>query len=103
MMENDEDSRHEERSHILGEHLDCHDYRNLQGKLDAKKLIAKKGHIDNEPDWPNMDVKELEIRVRMADIQRQYREKLMELSKLNRKKDKMKIPGRPRKKGHSSK
>jgi hypothetical protein len=68
MMENDEDSRHEDRSHILGEHLDCHDYRNLQGKLDAKKFIARKGHIDNEPDWPNMDAKELEIRVRMADI-----------------------------------
>lgn len=84
------------------EHRDCHDYRNLQAKLDAKKFIARKGHIDNEADWPNMDAMELDMRVRLADIQRQYREKQKELSKLTPKKDEKKSPGRPRKKSHSS-
>lgn len=102
MEENGEDSRCEDRRHILEEHRDCHDYRNLQAKLDAKKFIAKKGHIDNDADWPNMDATELDMRVRLADIQRQYREKQKELSKLIPKKDEKKIPGRPRKKSHSS-
>lgn len=103
MMENDEDCRYEDRRHILGENRDCHDYRNLQAKLDAKKFIARKGHIDNDADWPNMDAMELDMRVRLADIQRQYREKQKELSKLIPKKDEKKSPGRPRKKSHSSK
>lgn len=102
-MENDEDSRYEDRRHILGEHRDCHDYRNLQAKLDAKKFIARKGHIDNDADWPNMDAMELDMRVRLADIQRQYRETQKELSKLIPKKDEKKSSGRPRKKSHSSK
>lgn len=102
MEENDEDSTYEDKRHILGEHRDCHDYSNLQAKLDAKKFIARKGHIDNDADWPNMDATELDMRVRLADIQRQYREKQKELSKLIPKKDEKKSPGRPRKKSHSS-
>lgn len=85
-----------------GEQRDCHDYRNLQAKLDANKFIARKGHADSEADWPNMDAMELDMRVRLADIQRQYREKQRELSKLTPKKDEKKSPGRPRKKSHSS-
>lgn len=81
---------------------DGHDYKNARTKLEAKKFIAKKGNRDNEDDWPSMNATELDMRVRMADIQRQYREKQKELSKLIPKKDDKKIPGRPRKKSHSS-
>ncbi|KAL0131790.1 hypothetical protein PUN28_002974 [Cardiocondyla obscurior] len=81
---------------------DPHDYKNARMKLEVKKFIAKKGNHDNEDDWPSMNATELDMRVRMADIQRQYREKQKELSKLIPKKDDKKIPGRPRKKSHSS-
>jgi len=81
---------------------DNHDYKNARTKLEAKKFIAKKGNRDNEDDWPSMNATELDMRVRMADIQRQYREKQKELSKLIPKKDDKKNPGRPRKKSHSS-
>ena len=79
-----------------------HQYTSLQGKLEAKKFLAKKGHVDNDADFPNMDAMELDMRVRLADIQRQYREKQKELSKLTPKKEDKKIPGRPRKKSQSS-
>lgn len=81
---------------------DIHDYKNARTKLEAKKYIAKKGNRDNEDDWPSMNATELDMRVRMADIQRQYREKQKELSKLIPKKDEKKNTGRPRKKSHSS-
>ncbi|XP_036150363.1 uncharacterized protein LOC105840034 isoform X3 [Monomorium pharaonis] len=81
---------------------ESHDYKNARTKLEAKKFIAKKGNRDNEDDWPSMNATELDMRVRMADIQRQYREKQKELSKLIPKKDEKKYSGRPRKKSHSS-
>ncbi|XP_039314883.1 uncharacterized protein LOC105204830 isoform X6 [Solenopsis invicta] len=84
------------------EERDGHDYKNARTKLEAKKFIARKGNRDNEDDWPSMDAAELDMRVRMADIQRQYREKQKELSKLIPKKDDKKNSGRPRKKSHSS-
>ncbi|KAF3424967.1 hypothetical protein E2986_13145 [Frieseomelitta varia] len=97
--ENNEDSG-DAKSRISMEHR--HDYRNLQAKLDAKKFLARKGHTDNNEDWPDMDAMELHMRVQLADIQRQYKEKQKELSKLTPKKDEKKSPGRPRKKSHSS-
>lgn len=84
------------------EERDTHDYKNARTKLEAKKFIARKGNRDNEDDWPSMNATELDMRVRMADIQRQYREKQKELSKLIPKKDEKKNSGRPRKKSHSS-
>lgn len=83
------------------EERDGHDYKNARTKSEAKKFLAKKGNRDNEDDWPNMNATELDMRVRMADIQRQYREKQKELSKLTPKKDDKKNV-RPRKKSHSS-
>ncbi|XP_023289035.1 uncharacterized protein LOC105699944 isoform X2 [Orussus abietinus] len=79
-----------------------HTYGSIRGKLEAKKFIAKKGLLENDGDWPNMDAMELDMRVRLADIQRQYKEKQKELSKLTPKKEEKKSPGRPRKKSHSS-
>lgn len=85
------------------EERDTHDYKNTRTKLDAKKFIAKKGSCENDDDdWPNMNATELDMRVRMADIQRQYREKQKELSKLIPKKDDKKNFSRPRKKSYSS-
>jgi len=84
------------------EERDNHDYKNARTKSEAKKFLAKKGNRDNEDDWPNMNATELDMRVRMADIQRQYREKQKELSKLTPKKDDKKNIGRLRKKSHSS-
>jgi len=84
------------------EERDNHDYRNARTKSEAKKFLAKKGNRDNEDDWPNMNATELDMRVRMADIQRQYREKQKELSKLTPKKDDKRNIGRLRKKSHSS-
>lgn len=85
------------------EERDTHDYKNVRTKLEAKKFIARKGNCENnDDDWPNMNATELDMRVRMADIQRQYREKQRELSKLIPKKDDKKNFGRPRKKSHSS-
>ncbi|XP_011866393.1 PREDICTED: uncharacterized protein LOC105561220 isoform X3 [Vollenhovia emeryi] len=87
---------------ISVEERDTHDYKNARTKLEAKKFIARKGNRDNEDDWPSMNATELDMRVKMADIQRQYREKQKELSKLIPKKDDKKNSGRPRKKSHSS-
>lgn len=85
------------------EERDNHDYKNIRTKLETKKFIAKKGNCENDDDdWPNMNATELDMRVRMADIQRQYRETQKELSKLIPKKDDKKNFGRPRKKSHSS-
>ncbi|XP_043290025.1 uncharacterized protein wge isoform X4 [Venturia canescens] len=56
----------------------------------------------NDQDWPNMDAMELDMRVRMADIQKQYKEKQKELLKLPPKKDEKRSPGRPRKKSQTS-
>lgn len=94
----------EKRRTSVGERdaRDVHDYKNTWTKSEAKKLAVKKGNRDNEDDWPNMNATELDMRVKMADIQRQYREKQKELSKLIPKKDDKKTPGRPRKKSHSS-
>lgn len=85
------------------EDRDTHDYKNARTKLETKKFVAKKGNCENDDDdWPNMNATELDMRVRMADIQRQYREKQKELSKLIPKKDEKKSFSRPRKKSHSS-
>lgn len=102
VLEMEDMDRNITRRFSVSEHRDCHEYRNLQAKLEAKKFIARKGHADNDADWPNMDAMELDMRVRLADIQRQYKEKQKELSKLTPKKDEKKSPGRPRKKSHSS-
>lgn len=83
------------------EERDAHDYKNSRAKLEAKKFLARKGSRDSEGDWPNMNPNEIDMRVKMADIQRQYREKQKELSKLTPKKDEKKSLGRPRKKSHS--
>lgn len=79
-----------------------HRYRSQQSEDEAKKFIARKGQADSEAEWPNMDAMELDMRVKLADIQRKYKEKQKELSKLTPKKDDKKGPGRPRKKSHSS-
>lgn len=79
------------------------DYKNTRAKLEAKKFACKKDGRDND-DWPNMNATELDMRVRMAKLQRQYQEKrkeLGELEKLIPKKEDKKSPGRPRKKSHS--
>ncbi|XP_014473147.1 PREDICTED: uncharacterized protein LOC106743634 isoform X2 [Dinoponera quadriceps] len=68
----------------------------------AKKFAGKKDSHDNDNDWPHMNAMELDMRVRMANIQRQYRETQKELSKLIPRKEDKKNPGRPRKKSHSS-
>lgn len=79
-----------------------HQYSTFEAKMETKKFIRKKSHPDNEADFPNMDAMELDMRVRMADIQRQYREKQMELSKLTPKKEDKKSFIRARKKSQSS-
>lgn len=75
------------------------DHKNTRAKLEAKKLAGRKDSRDND-DW-HMNAMELDMRVKMANIQRRYRETQMELSKLIPKKDDKKNPGRPRKKSHS--
>lgn len=80
------------------------DYKNMRAKLEAKKFAMRKDSRDND-DWPNMNAMELDMRARMAKLQRQYQEKrkeLGELEKLIPKKDDKNKPGRPRKKSHSS-
>ncbi|XP_046744501.1 uncharacterized protein LOC124410294 isoform X2 [Diprion similis] len=85
---------------------DCRDshhrYRSQQAEVEAKKFIARKGQPDGDTEWPNMDAMELDMRVKLADIQKKYKEKQKELSRLTPKKDDKKGPGRPRRKSHSS-
>lgn len=66
---------------------------------DELKTQQTNGQVQNvnEQDWPNMDAMELDMRVRMADIQKQYKEKQRELSRLTPKKEEKRSPGRPRK------
>ncbi|XP_046425397.1 uncharacterized protein LOC124182332 isoform X1 [Neodiprion fabricii] len=79
-----------------------HRYRSQQAEVEAKKFIARKGQPDGDTEWPNMDAMELDMRVKLADIQKKYKEKQKELSRLTPKKDDKKGPGRPRRKSHSS-
>lgn len=92
----------ERRSSTESSEFNHHQYTSLEAKLEAKKFLAKKGHVDNDDDFPNMDAMELDMRVRLAEIQRQYREKQKELSRLTPKKEDKKSIVRPRKKSQSS-
>lgn len=65
-----------------------HTYKTPRGKTEALKYIAKKVHpSERDGSWPKIDMMELDMRVRLADIQRQYKQTQKELSKLTPKKD----------------
>ncbi|CAG9812501.1 unnamed protein product [Phaedon cochleariae] len=61
-------------------------YQTPESKEEVKKFIASKTHqtcCDGE--WPCMNAMELDMRIKLAELQRQYREKQEELSKLKTK------------------
>ena len=97
-----EAQENEGRSSTESSEFNHHQYTSLEAKLEAKKFIAKKGHADNDDDFPNMDAMELDMRVRLAEIQRKYRENQEELSRLRSKKEDKKSIIRPRNKSQSS-
>lgn len=82
---------------------DRHQYKSVDSKLEAKKFLARKSRsADHDDDnWPNMNLMELEMRVQLATIQKQYREKQKELSKLTPKKDEKKVSVRSKKRSLS--
>lgn len=95
-----------ESSRVSMEKYEMYDHENSRSKIieTKKSLTARKAQRDSniEDEWPNMDAMELDMRVRLADIQRQYKEKQKELSKLIPKKDDKKIAGRSRRKNSYS-
>lgn len=68
-------------------HVDYKSYKTPQSEEEVKRFIASKSQsICCKGDWPCMNQMELDMRMRLADLQRQYREKQKELSKLKVKK-----------------
>lgn len=57
-------------------------YKTPESKEEVKKFIASKSQINSSEEWPQMDEMELDMRMKLADLQRQYREKQRELSRL---------------------
>lgn len=57
-------------------------YKTPESKEEVKKFIASKSQINCAEEWPQMDEMELDMRMKLADLQRQYREKQRELSRL---------------------
>ncbi|XP_018573680.1 protein winged eye isoform X2 [Anoplophora glabripennis] len=66
----------------------CHEenyrtYKTPESEEEVKKFIASKSQpICCKGDWPCMNAMELDMRMKLAELQRQYREKQKELSKL---------------------
>ncbi|KAJ8923133.1 hypothetical protein NQ315_001686 [Exocentrus adspersus] len=66
----------------------CHDesyrtYKTPESEEEVKKFIASKSQqVCCKGDWPCMNAMELDMRMKLAELQRQYREKQKELSKL---------------------
>lgn len=62
-------------------------YKTRESEEEVKKFIASKSQsLCCKGDWPCMNAMELEMRMRLADLQRKYKEKQRELSKLKSKK-----------------
>lgn len=62
-------------------------FRTPESAEEVRKFIASKSHNTCcKGEWPCMNAMELDMRMRLADLQRQYREKQKELSKLKPKK-----------------
>ncbi|KAK5641574.1 hypothetical protein RI129_010121 [Pyrocoelia pectoralis] len=61
-------------------------YKSRQSEEEVRKYIASKSQsVYSKGDWPEMNALELDMRMKLADLQRQYREKQRELSKLKTK------------------
>ncbi|KAJ8986138.1 hypothetical protein NQ317_005610 [Molorchus minor] len=62
-------------------------YKSPESEEEVRKFIASKTQsICCKGDWPCMNAMELDMRMKLAELQRQYREKQKELSKLKPKK-----------------
>ncbi|KAL3274606.1 hypothetical protein HHI36_015987 [Cryptolaemus montrouzieri] len=62
-------------------------YHTPQSQEEVRKFIASKSQSTCcQAEWPYMNAMELDMRMRLADLQRQYREKQKELSKLSSRK-----------------
>ncbi|KAF5302568.1 hypothetical protein FQA39_LY10186 [Lamprigera yunnana] len=58
-------------------------YKSQESKEEVLKYIASKSQtVYVKDDWPEMNAMELDMRMKLADLQRQYKEKQQELSKL---------------------
>ncbi|XP_044253673.1 protein winged eye isoform X2 [Tribolium madens] len=58
-------------------------YKTPESEEEVKKFIASKSQASCcDGDWPQMNEMELDMRMKLADLQRQYREKQKELSRL---------------------
>lgn len=80
-------------------------YKNKKSEEEVKKFIASKSQTSySRNEWPFMNAMELDMRLRLAELQRQYKEKQRELSKLTPRKSidcndcSKRGPGRPPKK-----
>lgn len=62
-------------------------FKTPESEEEVRKFIASKSQpICCKGEWPCMNAMELDMRMKLADLQRQYREKQLELSKLKPKK-----------------
>jgi hypothetical protein len=94
----------------MPEKIDCicpndyyRSYKTPESEEEVKKFIASKTQSSGcDSDWPRMNEMELDMRMKLADLQRQYREKQKELSKLKPKKHSQDCKKRSRKKSTHS-
>ncbi|KAF5296495.1 hypothetical protein FQR65_LT01484 [Abscondita terminalis] len=62
---------------------DHRSYKSRESKEEVLKYIASKSQTNFvKDDWPEMNAMELDMRMKLAELQRQYKEKQRELSKL---------------------
>ncbi|KAK4873616.1 hypothetical protein RN001_012976 [Aquatica leii] len=72
----------------ISENCSCKDsdhrtYKSRESKEEVLKFIASKSQTTFvKEDWPEMNAMELDMRMKLAELQRQYKEKQRELSKL---------------------
>ncbi|KAB0793104.1 hypothetical protein PPYR_12724 [Photinus pyralis] len=73
-------------SEVFSKDNDHRTYKSRQSEEEVRKFIASKSQSTYpKGDWPEMNALELDMRMKLADLQRQYREKQRELSKLKTK------------------
>ncbi|CAH1986034.1 unnamed protein product [Acanthoscelides obtectus] len=80
-----------------------HKYQTPESEEEVKKFLASKSQrMCCKGEWPCMNAMELDMRIKLAELQREYREKTKELSKLKPKRHSSDCKKRSRKKSTHS-
>lgn len=80
---NNRNDKETEKRHCTCQSDSYRTYKTPESEEEVKKFIASKSQrLCCKGDWPCMNAMELDMRMKLAELQREYREKQWELSKL---------------------